>query len=106
MSVDVARNLAKVGRHLALHLCAVHHMALVVDLLDNPHMAGDGNLLARRRRLHNRTEFHRLAAAGVLLVVLERRIELIGTRDALAGEAHDESTLVGALDVVDVDEMA
>ena len=105
MSVDVARNLAKVGRHLTLHLRAVHHVALVVDLLDNPHMAGDGNLLTRGRRLHNRAQLHGLTAAGVLLVVLERRIELVGARDALAGETHDETAFVGALDVVDVHEM-
>ena len=80
-------------------------MALVVNLLDNPHMASDGNLLARWRRLHNRAELHGLAAAGVLLVVLERRIELVGARDALTGEAHDETALVGALDVVDVHEV-
>ena len=106
VGVDVAGDLAKVGRYLAFHLRAVHHMALVVDLLDNPHMAGDGNLLAGRRRLHNRAELHGLAAAGVLLVVLERRIELVGARDALAGETHDETALIGALDVVDVHEVA
>ena len=106
VGVDVAGNLAKVGRHLALHLRAVHHVALVVDLLDDPHMAGDGDLLARWRRLHNRAELHGLAAAGVLLVVLERRVELVGARDALASEAHDETTLVGALDVVDIHEVA
>ena len=103
--VDVAGAVAKVGRHLALYLRGVDEVAFVVDLLDEPGGAGDGELLAHGRRQHDGAELLGLVADGVLFVFLEDAVEAVAVDDALARDADDETTLLGKLDVVDVDEV-
>ena len=98
--VDVSRALAEVGRHAPLYLRDVEQVALVVDLLHDPYVPGDGDLLARGRRRHKGADLLRLAAHGVLDVLLEDGVELVVVGHALAREAHDEAARLRLLDVV------
>ena len=98
--VDVSRALAEVGRHAPLYLRDVEQVALVVDLLHDPHVPGNGDLLARGRRRHEGADLLRLAAHGVLDVLLEDGVELVVVGHALAGEAHDEAASLRLLDVI------
>ena len=77
----------------------------MVDLLDEPGGAGDGEFFAHGRRQHDGAELLGLVADGVLFVFLEDAVEAVAVDDALARDADDESTLLGKLDVVDVDEV-
>ena len=98
--VDVSRALAEVRRHTPLDLRDVEQVALVVDLLDDPHVTRDGNLLAGRGRGHEGADLLRVAADGVLDVFLENGVELVVVGHTLAREAHDEAARLRRLDVV------
>ena len=54
--MDVAGALAKIGGHAALDLCDVDDETLVIDLVDHPGGAGDGDLAARGRRRDERAK--------------------------------------------------
>ena len=51
--VDIPCNLAKIRGNLALYLRDLESVALVVDLLYHPHVAGKRYALANGWRLHN-----------------------------------------------------
>ena len=104
--VDVARALAEVRRDLSLDLRDVHEATLVVDVVDHPDVAGDGELLPHRRRHDDRSQLLALGANGVLLALDEDAVEAVVVGHALAREAHDEATGLGALDVLVLDEVA
>ena len=77
----------------------------MVDLLDDPGGAGDGDFLAGRGWHHDGAKLGGVASDGILLVLLEHGVELERIGHALAGKPHDEATVLGALHVVDFDEV-
>ena len=105
MGVQVAGAFAKVRGNLALDLGGLDEVALVVDLLDHPYVACQGDALAHGRRLDDRAEFLRITADGILLILLEDRVELEIVDDPLACEADDEPARLGALDLVAVEQV-
>ena len=106
MCVNVARAVAKVGRHTALDLRGKDGVTLPVHFFDDPAVPCDGDALAGWWRVDDRAQLGRFAADGKLLVLLEHGVELKVVDDALAREAHDEPAALGDLDVVDLNEVA
>ena len=68
-------------------------------------MPRDGDALACRGRVHDRTEFGRFAAHRVLLVLLEHGVELERVGGALARDSHDEAAALRLLDLVGLEQM-
>ena len=104
--VYVAGTLAKVRGHLALDLCHIDQAMTVVDLLDDPDVTGDGELLACGRRLHHCAQLLALAAHPVLLALDKDAVEAEVVAHALARESDDEATGLGPLDLLGIDEVA
>ena len=103
--VDVARFLAKVGVNDATDTMAIDDVMLIVHLLHLPDVSGDGNLAHHGRRLDDGAKFFGIAADGVFLILTEDGVELIVVDDTLASQTDKESTAVGALDVVDLEQV-
>ena len=103
--MDITRTLPEVGRHLTLDLLAVDHMALVVDLLHNPDLPGNGDFLAGGRRQADCAQLVRAAADGVFFVLLKHRVEFVRGRQPLARQSDDQPTRLGALDVFGFEQM-
>ena len=78
----------------------------MVDLLHEPDVSRDGDLLAWRRRGAKGADLLRVAADGVLHALLEDGIELVIVCDSLAGKAHDEAAGLRGLHVVVCQEVA
>lgn len=64
-----------------------------------------GDLFAHRRRLNDRSQLLGVPTHGVFHIFLEHGVELIGTGEPFAGNAHDETAGLSALDVVDLQQM-
>ena len=105
MRVDISGAVTEIRGHATLDLRAVHEAPLPVDLLDEPAVPGDGDALARRRRVHDRAELRGLAADGEFLVLLEDGVELEGIGEPLSRETHDQASTLGHLDVLDLDKV-
>ena len=69
-------------------------------------MPGNGQALTRRRRKNNGPQLLRVAANRELLIILEHRIELEGVCYTLTGQADNQPTALGCLDLVGFKEMA
>ena len=104
--MDVARAVAEVGGDPALDEGAVDLPLLVVDLLDDPDPAGDGDLVPDRRRLDDGAQLLGTGPDGVLDVLLEDRVELVVVDDPLPGQAHDQAPVLRQVDVVDLQQVA
>lgn len=64
-------------------------------------MTGNGDLFPSRRGLYNGAQFLRVPADSVLLVFLKDGVELVGTGEPFAGNAHDQAAGFRAFYVVD-----
>ena len=94
--MNIARDVAKVGGNGSFDRAAVNLVALDVDLLHDPNPPGNGNLVSDGRRLDDRAEFLRITADGILLILLEDRVELEIVDDSL----DDQSAVLGSLDLI------
>ncbi len=90
----------EVGRHLAFDHFAVNHVTLPIHLQHSPHMTGNSNFLAGRRRCHHSTQFLRIAAYRIFLIFLEHPVELEGTDHPLPGQAYDQASLLRPFNVI------
>ena len=81
-------------------------MPFAVHLVDHPHVAGDGDFLAGGRRSNERADLLRFAAYAIFLVLLEYRVELEVTGDALPRHADDQAAAFSGLDMVDPNQVA
>ena len=103
--VDIPGHVAEIGGDIALDRAAVHLPALVVHILHDPDAAGDGDLVSHRGRLDNGPELLGARAHGIFHVFPEHGVELIVADDAFTGKPHDQSAVLGALDVADLQKM-
>ena len=78
---------------------------LIVHLLHLPDVTSDGNLAHHGRRLDDGAKFLGIAADGIFLILTEDGVELIVVDDTLASQTDKEPTAVGALDVVDLEQV-
>ena len=84
---------------------AIDDVVLIVHLLHLPDVTRDGDLAHHGRRLDDGAKFFGIAADGVFLILTEDGVELIVVDDTLASQTDKESTAVGALDVVDLEQV-
>ena len=77
----------------------------MVDFLHHPDASGDGDLVADRRRLDDRSQFFRSGADRVLDILLKNGVEFIAVHDPLAGDADDQTAVFGAVDVIGLQQM-
>ena len=85
------------GGDISLDECAVYVPALVIHLIHNPDAAGNGNLVADRRRLDDGAQLFGAGTDRVFDIFLKHRIEFVLTDNALPGQAENEPSLFCAL---------
>ena len=104
--MDVSRDVAEIGGDIALDQRAVHLAPAVIDLLDHPDASRDRNLLSCGRRLDDRAELLAAGAHGVFEILLKDGVEFIVVDDPLACDAEDQAAVLGAVDVVGLQQIA
>ena len=99
--MNIAGAFAEVGGNFPLDLFAVHRVPLVIHFFHHPDVTGNGDLFPSRRGLYNGAQFLRVPADSVFLVFLKDGVELVGTGEPFAGNAHDQAAGFRAFYVVD-----
>ena len=102
----ISRYISEIRRDIPLHERAVDLSPLMVYVFHDPHAPGNGNFIANRRRLYDRSKLFRTGTNVVLNVLLEHGVEFIIVNNAFSRKTEYESAVFRSVDMIDLQQVS
>lgn len=103
--MDIAGDIAEISRDIAFDQRAAYFAAAMIHFLHDPDAAGNGDLVADRRRFDDGAQLFSTGAHGIFDIFLKDRVKLVIIDDTLSFQADDEPAVLGLVDMADLDQM-
>ena len=103
--VDIPRNIPKIRRDVAFHKRTPDFTPLMIHFVNNPDPTRNGDFISDRRWFDDGSELFGPSMNRVLDILPKDGIEFVVINDPLSGNAENNPTILGTVDMVDFQEM-